>query len=213
MSFLTNGLPSSGPFTGVETLPLDTNAAAQPSQVSLAVYKMALMLTTMLNTLSKTPVAGTIYYARIDLGVDYTPTPQGADISLQSYTITGVNVPVGATGGTDTLHVGIWDSTGVLVGRSETAGVTLGTALTIQQVPLAGSSGTATGVNAPVTLPSGTYYVGVQLSGTTGRFLAVNSPIWPVATGSQTGVSGTLPAISSIASTYTANVGPAVSLY
>jgi hypothetical protein len=174
---------------------------------------MALMLTTMLNTLSKTPVAGTIYYTRIDLGVEYDPTPQGADISLQPFTITGVNVPVGATGGTDTLHVGIWDSAGVLVGRSATAGVTLGTALTIQQVPLAGSSGAATGVDAPVTLPSGTYYVGVQLSGTTGRFQAINSPIWPVATGSQTGVSGTLPAISSVASTYTQNLGPMVSVY
>ena len=212
MGFLTEGLPGIGPFTGAEEINADTQAASgsNPQSEKIALYKLALMLTTMLNSLSKTPVAGTIYYTQFNIGFTYTPTPRGSAISEQGYSVTGINVPVGATGGTDTLHVGVYNSAGVLVARSITAGVTLGTALTIQQVPLYQTDGSTSG---PVTLASGVYYLAVQLSGTTGRFQTVNSPVWPFVTGSQIGVSGTLATISSIATTYTANVGAAVSIY
>ncbi len=209
--FLTNNLPSSAIVTGLESFNADTQAAAGgiPQSEKIALYKLALMMYTMLNSLSKTPVAGSIYYTQYNIGFSYTPTPRGSVISENSFAVTGVNVPVGATGGTDTLHVGVYNSAGVLVARSATAGVTLGTALTIQQVPLYQADGSTVG---PVTLTSGTYYIAVQLSGTTGRFQTVNSPVWPYVTGSQTGVSGTLAAITPPA-TYTANLGPMVSLY
>ncbi len=212
MAFINEGLPALAIVTGLEELNADTIASAGsiPQSEKIAIYKLALLMYTMLNSLSKTPVAGTIYYTQYNIGISYTPTPRGSAISESSFSVTGMNVPVGATGGTDTLHVGVYNSAGVLVARSATAGVTLGTALTIQQVPLYQADGSTAG---PVTLTSGTYYLAVQLSGTTGRFQTVNSPVWPWNTGSQTGVSGTLAAISAIATTYTANVGPMVSLY
>ena len=209
--FITNGLPSLGVVSGLEEFPADSNAAngGQPQQEKVSIYKLALMLYTMLNSLSKTPVAATIYYTQYNIGFTYTPTPRGSTISEQSFSVTGMNVPVGGTGGTDTLHVGVYNSAGLLVARSILAGVTLGTALTIQQVPLYQTDGVTIG---PVTLTSGVYYLAVQLSGTTGRFQTVNSPVWPVVTGSQTGVSGVLATITPPA-TYTANLGPMVSLY
>lgn len=215
-NFLTANVPSLAIFTGREESPLDTNSATNgvtPAYQRLALYKEAMVLTTLMNTLSKTMVSGTIYYSQFSVGYTYTPTPRGSSISEQSYVSTGINIPIGSTGGTDTFHVGIWNSSGVLVGRSATAGATASTALTIQQFAWAGSTGSATGTDALVTLTSGTYYIGVQSNGTTAKFLAINSPIWPLNTGSQTGTAGTLPAISSIATTYTQNLGPMASLY
>ncbi len=210
--FITEGLPALATFTGQEEFYSDSQitSGSQPQTEKVALYKLAMLMTTMLNSLSKTPVAATIYYSQYNIGFSYTPTPRGSVISEQSFGVTGVNVPVGATGGTDTLHVGVYNSAGVLVARSILAGVTLGTALTIQQVPLYQPDGATLG---PVTLTSGTYYIAVQLSGTTGRFQTINSPIWPYVTGSQTGVSGTLAVLTPIPTTYTANLGPLASLY
>ena len=212
MPFLTDGLPGIGVPTGLESFAADTNAAsgANPQQVKVDLYQLSLMLTTWLNSLSKTMVDGTIYYSEVELGAVYDPTPQGSNISEQSYTATGMNVPVGSTGGTDTWHVGVYNSAGVLVARSATAGVTAGTALTIQQIPFYGSDGATL---APVTLTSGTYYLALQGNGTTAKFLDINAPDWPKATGSQAGTAGTLAAITSIATTYTADLGPRLSLY
>lgn len=210
--FLSNALPKVALLTGRECFAADAvpaTAGQTPSQEGFDMYKLALALTTMLNTLSKTPVAASIYYSQFVIGVSYTPTPRGAVISEQSFGITGVNIPIGSVGGTDTLHVGLYNSAGVLVARSITAGVLAGTALTIQQIPLYQTDGSTIG---PVTLPSGTYYIALQPSGTTMRFLAINSPIWPGVTGSQTGVAGTLAAITP-PTTYTANLGPMASLY
>lgn len=214
--FLTNNLPSLGLFTGLETLPADANpssAGATPLQEKIALTKLAILMTHLGNALSKTMVAGTIYYARFDIGAITDPTPLGSNISLQSFLATGMMIPVGGTGGTDTWHCGVWNSSGTLVARSATAGSTAGTALTTQQIAFAGSTGAATGVDAPVLLTSGTYYLGLQSSGTTATFRSINSAIWPLATGSQSGSAGTLPAISSLATIYTANLGPQLALY
>lgn len=212
MGFLTEGLPALALFTGSEEINADTQltAGAIPQSEKIALYKLSLLLTTMLNSLSKTMVAGTIYYTEFRVGFTYTPTPRGSSISENSFSVTGMNVPVGGTGGTDTWHVGVYNSSGVLVGRSATAGVTAGTASTIQQIPLYQADGSTAG---PITLTSGTYYLALQSSGTTATFASINSPIWPLVTGSQTGAAGTLAAISSIATTYTANLGPRLSLY
>ncbi len=210
--FLTEGLPALALFTGAEEINADTQltAGAIPQSEKIAIYKLSLLMTTMLNTLSKTMVSGTFYYTQINVGYSYTPTPRGSTIPENSYSITGINVPVGSTGGTDTFHVWVWNSAGVVIGRSATAGVTAGTALTIQQIPLYQPDGSTVG---PITITSGTYYIGIQSNGTTAKFLAINSPIWPLNTGSQTGTAGTSAAISSIATTYTANLGPMASFY
>ncbi len=210
--FLTEGLPALALFTGSEEINADTQqtAGAIPQSEKIAIYKLALLMTTMLNSLSKTMVSGTFYYNQFNVGYTYTPTPRGSAIPENSYSITGVNVPVGAVGGTDTFHVWLWNSAGVVIGRSATAGVTAGTALTIQQIPLYQPDGLTAG---PITITSGVYYIGIQSNGTTAKFLSINSPIWPLATGSQTGTAGTSAAIASIATTYTANVGAQLTLY
>lgn len=209
--FLTEGLPSLAILSGAEKMYADSQQSngANPQTEEIALYKLAMLMTTMMNALNKTMVAGTIYYSQFNVGFTYAPTPRGTAIQENSYAITGVNVPVGTTGGTDTWHVGVWNSAGVLIARSITAGVTAGTASTIQQIPLYQPDGSTVG---PVTIGSGTYYIGLQSNGTTATFKTINSPIWPLVTGSKTGTAGTLPAITP-ATTYTANLGPLASLY
>lgn len=213
--FLTNGIIAAATFSGREESPWDVNptsAGALPLQEKIALYKLAAMMTCMTNTLNKTMVAGTIYYSQINIGATYTPTPLGSGISEESFTLNGINIPVGTTGGTDTWYVALYNSAGVVVGLCATAGVTAGTASTIQQIPFYGSAGTG-GAASPITVTSGTYYMALQSSGTTATFKSINSPIWPYNTGSQTGVAGTLAAISAVSTTYTANLGPMATLY
>jgi hypothetical protein len=208
MSFLTNALPSLATFTGAEETVLDTNLAsgANPSQVKLALYKLALLMTTMMSQLAagKTMVAGSIYYSGFGIGSQTSFDPDAAlpatTQSTESVTITGVNVLVGGTGGTDNWYVALYNSAGVLMAKS--AATLAGTALTIQQIPF----------TAAVVVPSGDYFIALQSNGTTATFGAMNSPIWPKITGSQTGVAGTLAAITP-PTTYTANLGPMASLY
>ena len=215
MPFLTNASPNLATFTGNESFPLDSNLAggSLPSQETLSLAQLSTTLDCLLNNADKVPVAGTIYYTQMTIGGTYTPTPRGSSQSIESYQLTGLNVHVGTTGGTDTWHVGVWNSAGVLQARSATAGVTAGTAQSIQQIPFAGSSGTGTGTLAPVTVQSGTYYVGLQSSGNTAVFKAINSSIWPTPTGSLTGTAGTLTTITTFATTYTTSLGVRASLY
>lgn len=209
--FLTNGLPSAALFTGAEAFNADTNAAAGaiPQSEKFAFYKLALMLTTLMNTLNKTMVAGTIYYTGMGIGFLYTPTPRGSSISENSFSITGVNIPVGSTGGTDTWHVYVFNAAGTLVARSILAGVLAGTALTIQQIPLYQPDGATLG---PIVLPSAQYYIGLQSNGTTATFKDINSPIWSTFTKSQTGAAGTAPTFTA-PTTFTADLGPMASFY
>lgn len=215
MPFLTNSVPKFAIPTGSESVNFDTNISGggQPQMVSIELTKLALLMSTFTNGLSKTMVAGTIYYSQYNVGFVYDPTPLGSNISENTFLTTGVNIVLGTPGGTDTWHAGLWNSSGVLVARSATAGVTAGTALTTQQIPWAGVTGSATGADAPVSITAGTYYIGLQSNGTTAKFWSINSPIWPLPTGSQSGSAGTLPAISSVATTYTANLGPQATLY
>lgn len=207
MSFLTNTLPSLATFTGGEEIPADTDLASgqNPSQVKLALYKLALLMTTMMNSLNKTMVAGSIYYAAYGIGAVTSFDPNAAlpatTQSTESVLITGVNVAVGSTGGTDNWYVALYNSAGVLLASS--AATLAGTASTVQQIPF----------TAPVTVPSGTYYIALQSNGTTATFKSINSPIWPGVTGSQTGMAGTLAVLTPIPTTYTANLGPQASLY
>lgn len=212
--FLTPGQIALAVSTGRERFLLDSNpASGQPLPLteSIDMYTLASVMNMFLNTLAKTMVSGTIYYTQINIGATYTPTPRGSTISQQSFQLNGINIPIG-TGGTDTWYVGLWDSSGTLVAQCATAGVTAGTSNTIQQIPFYGSSGSGSAAT-PVTVTSGTYYMGLQSNGTTATFKALNSPVWPFATGSQAGSAGTLAAITSPATTYTQNLGPMASLY
>ncbi len=131
--FLTNGLPNLAIFTGAEKLNADTLATAggQPQSEAITLAKLAKVMRSLQNSLSKTMVDGTFYYSQYNVGVSYTPTPRGSTISEQSFLITGANIAVGGTGGSDTWRAYLWNSAGVCIAASAAAGVTAGTALTI----------------------------------------------------------------------------------
>lgn len=213
MSFLTSGVPALATFTGAETLPGDSNNASgqQPQQITMSLAKLARILNCLGNTKDKTMVSGTIYYAAYTVGATESFRPDSGlaltTLSDQSFLITGMNILVGSTGGTDTWYTGLYNSSGVLV-ASSTKGTTAGTASTIQQIPFDDGTNALT-----ATITSGTYLLAVQSNGTTAKLGTINSPIWPDITGSQTGTAGTLAKITSVATTYTANLGPMASLY
>lgn len=188
--WLTPGMPLLSKFTGVETFYLDTNnpTGGNPESASVTPPVMAALLQFYGNFASKTTVAGSRYFSSVTFGT--------------TQTITGINVEVGSTGGTDNWLVELHDSTGALIATSNTAGVTAGTAGTWQQIAF----------TAPVTVAGGTYFIVVQSNGTTAKIATYNSPTASRLTGSATGTFGTSAAITP-PTTYTAGVGPVAILY
>lgn len=120
-----------------------------------------------------TPVSGTVYFGDLYL-------PQGM-------TITGVGYLIGTVGGTDKAVVAIYNRDGKVVANSATAGETVGTAATFQQIALTAI------YDAPA---PDLYYVSISFNGTTARIrlgLAVGAR-----GGSATGTFGTLAAITTV---------------
>jgi hypothetical protein len=190
----TNGLPVLANPTGSERLAVDTYLAngQNPQSSGVSLVQLAMALNLLANNTSLTPVSGTRYYASVQVGT------QGGG----NTTLTGVQVLVGAVGGTNNWLVELHDSTGALVATSALAGVLVGTAGTWQQIAF----------TAPVSVAPGTYFIVVQLNGTTARLAALNAPGVPLLTGSSVGVFGTSAAITP-PTTYTAGVGPVATLY
>lgn len=207
--WLDNGMPNPSIFTGNELLPVDTLLAggAAPQSGSLSIQQLAVLMSLYSNFSNKTTVAGSIYYSTY---VVTTPNPNASIVNItQPRLITGINVLVGTTGGTDTWCVGLYNSAGVLVASSALAGATAGTAGTWQQFAF----------TAPYAAAPGVYLIAVQSNGTTAHPAMFNFPApsntttAPVLTGSQTGTFGTLANIGTVSTTYTANLGPVVQPY
>jgi hypothetical protein len=134
-----------------------------------------------------TPVSGTIYLAQLILPVNFT--------------ITNIACLNGSAAATDKYVYGLYNqATGALLASTALAGVTASGANAFQAViPL----------TAPYAAAAGSYLVALQANGTTTRFRTITAaaqPGWIEA--SQTGVFGTLPTLSPVPSTFTANVGP-----
>lgn len=206
----TNGLVNLLQFLGGEATAFDipTAAGAAPLQGSANIAALAQAISFFNNSLSKTMVAGTVYFSGpytigVAIGGDDVITPS------QPVTLTGVNIHVGGTGGTDNWGVGLYSATGVLLASSNNSGVTAGTANTWQQIPF--YSGSA---NTPYVAAPGTYYIGLQSNGTTATFASINAPTYPVFSGTKTGSFFNTTAIFTTApTTYTANVAPGSFLY
>jgi hypothetical protein len=188
--WLTNGVPSPGPVTGIERFPLDTelSGGVQPQSASMSLQHLAAVMLQLANNVSTTPVAGTRYYVGVSIGFPRV--------------ITGVSALIGAVGGTDKFIYELHDSTGALVATTATAGVTVGTLGTWQAIPF----------TTPYRAAAGNYYIAVQLNGTTARLATYNSSTSPLVTGSATGTFGTGASITP-PTTYTAGVGPVALLY
>lgn len=208
--WLTNGYQNAATFNGAEKLPADTGnpGGIQPQSEKISLQALATAALLFTNRADKTTVSGTRYYSSLDVGAP-NPNSQdgGSDQLAPVATITGIQVLVGGTGGTDSWLVELHDANGVLVATSATAGVTAGTAGSWQQIPF----------TSTVSLVPGTYFLAVQSNGTTAHPAVYNFPA-PVAgtplliTGTATGVFGT-GANFTPATTYTANVGPVALLY
>lgn len=194
--YSTNGLNYGAVFTGDEQAAFDTQAAsgASPQSIAIPVQQLATLALFYGNTKDKTTVAGSRYYVSYVVG--------GNNPNTGTTTLTGVNVLIGGTGGTDLWIAELHDSTGALVATSTTDGTTAGTAASWQQLAF-----TATYEAAP-----GTYYIALQSNGTTAKPATYNSPTSTLVTGSATGVFATGAAITP-PTTYTANLGPVAFVY
>lgn len=189
--WLTDGVPQLTQTTGSETFNCDTNGAngTSPQMGAVSLQQLANLLSFYENGLSKTMVAGSIYYSSINIGFPAT--------------LTGLGVRLGTTGGTDNWAVALYGPTGTLLANSNLSGTLAGTASTWQQIPF-----TAT-YNL---LVPGNYFVALQSNGTTATFDAMNAVTSPIFTGSKTGAFGTFTSITP-PTTYTANLGPRMLAY
>lgn len=130
-------------------------------------------------------VSGTIYGSE-----GYNPA---------SRLVTTISILNGAVVGTNNYLVILANATGVVLGTSALAGALSAGADSLQAFNLL----------TPVTLPEGRYYVAVQYAaGATATFVAISTLTYLNATFSQAGVFGTVPATLTIATTFTANIGP-----
>jgi len=138
---------------------------------------------------STTPVAGTLYIADVVIERDMV--------------VHGIGALIGGTGGTDKFIYALYDSAGNLVGNTATAGVTVGTLNTCQEILLTNE----------VSIKAGQYFIGVQLNGTTARLrtMATATFITP-STDSVAGTFATLPNIT-VPTTFTADKGPIAYVY
>lgn len=202
--WLSNGLANLTTFTGNELVTMDSESAsgAAPTTGALSLQQVAMLASFYGNVSSKTTVAGTIYYATY---VVTAPSATSGVVNLSSTKLlTGINILVGSVGGTDTWIAGLYNSAGVLVASSTLSGTTAGTANTWQQLAF----------TTAYSAPPGVYLIAIQSNGTTAHPAMFNFPApavtssAPVLTGSQTGTAGTLAAIGTISTTYTANLGP-----
>ena len=123
-----------------------------------------------------------------------------------SCTLTGIGYLIGSVGGTDKVIVELHDAAGKLVAASARAGVTVGTAATMQEVPFTQTYG----VNGPAY-----FYITVIMNGTTGklRTMAVATPAAYIQnTAYATGTFGT-DADYTPPTTFTADYGPVAYTY
>ena len=188
--WLTNGMNQLSSFTGNEQLPLDTTLlqGIVPQNGMSDIVTLATAFKRLNQTGSGTMVAGSRYYTGITFGF--------------STLVTGLEVLVGGTGGSDLWILELHDSTGALVATTTISGTTAGTANTFQRIAL----------TTPYTAAAGQYYIALQSNGTTATRGTYNSAGLPLLVGSATGTFATGAAITP-PTTYTASIGPMVSIY
>lgn len=188
--WLTPGLGQLSVFTGSEQFNLDTelSSGAAPQTSMTTTFELATNNKWMAASGDKTTVAGTRYYRSIVLG--------------NAALLTGIEVLVGGTGGTDSWIFELHNSSGALVATTTTSGTTAGTANTWQRIAF----------TATYQAAAGTYYIAVQSNGTTAKPAVYTSSGLPITTGSATGTFGTGAAITP-PTTYTASLGPVSKVY
>ena len=201
--WLSNMFNQTDKFSGLEQFTFDTEVGGggTPQTSTAAMIDLAAAFNYYNSSSSKTMVAGTRYIkGPVVFGL---PTVNSALVPPTVPTVlTGINVLVGGTGGTDKWIAELHDSAGNLLATSATAGVTTGTANQWMQLPF----------TAPYSAAPGTYYIVIQSNGTTATLAAYNAPTSPLVTGSATGTFGTGASITP-PTTYTQALGPVAFCY
>ncbi len=137
-----------------------------------------------------TLVSGTIYWAEVDIPINFTAT--------------GIAVLNGATVGTNNGLVGLYNSGGVLVANSALAGALTAGANAFQTRAFAATY---------AAIGPGRYWVAYQANGATDTLRTVAASTFvDCLTKSATGTFGTLTALT-VPTTFTANVGPIAYVY
>ena len=108
--WLTPGFSQLSTFTGSEQFNIDTelSGGVAPQSAMMTLANLAIINKWLAKELDKTPVSGTRYYTGVTLG--------------NSVLLTGIEVLVGSTGGTDSWIFELHDSTGALVATTTTSG-------------------------------------------------------------------------------------------
>ncbi len=201
--WLTDNVLNLPTLTGNERVSVDTQLAsgANPQTAALDIVRISTAALYYGSHGSKTLVAGSRYFVGYPVGYGGA-NPEGIVTPSAPTLITGVNVLIGGTGGTDNWLAELHDANGVLVATSATAGALVGTAGTWQQFAF---------TSAYSALPA-LYFIAIQTNGTTATLAVYNSPTSPLLTGTATGTFGTGAAITP-PTTYTASDGPDSFLY
>lgn len=183
--WLTPGFPQLSIFSGSEQLNLDTelSSGAAPQSAMTTTQQLAVAFKWLNATADKTTVAGTRYFSSWVLG--------------SAASLTGIEVLVGGTGGTDLWIAELFDDTGALVATSSTSGTTAGTANIWQRLAF----------TAAYEAAAGTYFLSIQSNGTTAKPAVYTSPGLPILTGSAAGTFAVAASITA-PTTYTASTGP-----
>lgn len=151
---------------------------------------------------------GTIYTSLNSTGTTLAATTMYCtEIQLPfSKYVTGLEVLLGTTGGTDKHLVALYDSTGNLVANSATAGQTAGTASTYEQIPF---------TSKYYLVGPAQYFGCLQTNGTTATVrMLVTSVQDQFLTKGVTGQTfGTIPATITVPTTFTTAVGPYEAIY
>jgi hypothetical protein len=189
--WLSNGVPQQTLWSGSETVNFDTENSngSNPQTASSNLVQQIAASLYFGQVKDKTMVSGTRYYSSINIGFPAT--------------LTGIQVLIGTTGGTDNWLAELHSPTGVLLATSATAGALVGTASTWQRFAFTSTYS--------LTVP-GTYFLAIQGNGNTAKLATLNSDVNPTLTGSATGSFGTGASITP-PTTYTANLGPMAMVY
>lgn len=120
--------------------------------------------------------------------------------------VTGLNVLIGATGGTDKWQVALYDGSGALVANSASAGVTVGTAANSQQIAF---------TSPALLIGPGHYFAFIISNGVTAtcRTLPAFCGISGVQCGTVTATFGTAPATIVVPAGFAATTAFCVGLY
>lgn len=151
---------------------------------------------------------GSVAYASLGTSVSVAASTSLmiSDITVPApFTATGVGVLIGATTGTNTVILSLYNASGGLVANTAVAGTTTGAANAFQEIAFTGS----------VNLSAGVHYCGLQMNGTTDKYRAVAASTFvDVLGGTVTGAAfGTMLTAITPPTTFTADKGPVCYVY